>query len=220
MPNYCDYGMLVRGHKDNVEEFIRIIQADYNYYTNEFTHNRHFFRVFEANVEDNHIVYGLERTVKIYGYCAWSVYSCMFPGPFTYYGDTVDRNSPLHDSSKTMIYGTHILQESKRLHLDIEIFSEEPGMCFQEHYYISNGNIMQNEEYPLHEYWLDEIEEDHTTVEEYCKQHNLDVNTINKCIESGEMIYSPDKIDWDFKIDCQSKPLIKNIMILNKRNDS
>lgn len=219
MPNYCDYGMAVRGYKDNVEEFIRIIQADYNYDTNEFTHNRHFFRVFESIVEEDYITYGLERCVKIYGYCAWSVYSCMFPGPFTYYGYTVDQNSSLYESAKNIKYGTHILQESKRLNLQIEIFSAEPGMGFQEYYYIANGNTIRNEENELNMYWLENIENDYDVddVEDFCNKYNLNKNEVLKAINNGETEYSPDQIDWIFNIDEPSKVLARNVMIFDKK---
>ena len=217
MPNYCDYGMAVRGYKDNVEEFIRIIKADYNYNTNEFTHNRHFFRVFEANVEEDYITYGLERCVKIYGYCAWSVYSCMFPGPFTYYGD--NNKYSLIKESERLQYGTHILQETKRLNLYIEIFSQEPGMGFQEHYYIANGNTIQNEEYELNMYWLDDVQEYYNVddVKGLCNKYNLNINEVTKSINDGNDFYSPDMIDWNFSIDGPSKVLTRNVMIINKK---
>ena len=53
MPNYCTYKMKVVGDKENVEEFIKIMQSDYDYRKMEFDHEKHMGgRVFEANVDE------------------------------------------------------------------------------------------------------------------------------------------------------------------------
>jgi hypothetical protein len=45
MPNYCNYSMRVVGkQRKNVEEFIKIMNADYNYGTMEFNSDRHMFQ--------------------------------------------------------------------------------------------------------------------------------------------------------------------------------
>jgi hypothetical protein len=79
--------------------------------------------------------------------CAWSVYCCMFDGPLTYYEDFQTEHPNNH-------FGTHILQESKRLNLEIEIWSREGGVGFQEHYKICSGILIKDEEYKFKEYYI------------------------------------------------------------------
>lgn len=133
MPNYCNFEMKVTGTKENVEEFIRVINADY--YIDKDGHcdcDRHFWRIFEADVfkesfENN---YGY---IKIDGYCAWSVYSCMCDGE-----DTYNEISPNGG-------GTSLQKESEILNLTIEVFSVEPGLEFVEHFLFINGKWVINE---------------------------------------------------------------------------
>ena len=86
MTNYCNYSMCVKGTKENIEEFIKVIQAKYDYEKNEFSYDRHMFNIHEATpskIEDsgNGIIY---QTI-IGGYCSASVDSCMFDDIMTYY---------------------------------------------------------------------------------------------------------------------------------------
>ena len=67
--------MRVVGSKESIEEFIRVMNAGYDYGTMEFDHDRHMFRVFEA-LNDEIDEYGDNVFgVTINGYCAWSVRS-------------------------------------------------------------------------------------------------------------------------------------------------
>ena len=188
MPNYCDFKMNVRGIPANVDEFIKIIQApDYT--------QRHFYRVFEADIINETIdVFGL-KTALIDGYCAWSVYSCMMEGPFTYYDD-VKNDSELYTMPDNDIpLGTSLIIESKRLGLILEVYSDEPGMGFQEHIYIANGTTLCNDCIECYTYWLG----DNDTYQEYIedwyggdtkkaeedKTLYLTEDIFNKCKEKG-----------------------------------
>lgn len=149
MPNYCYYSMCVKGKKENVEEFEKVLKADYAYSTMEFSHDRHLFRVFSAESdgieEVDHGVYQQTFT----GDCAWSVATCMFENG--YYRDLKER---FPDEFR----GTTLQIESERLNLDIEVFSEECGMCFQEHYLIRNGHLEIDECVDFYEYYVEEYE--------------------------------------------------------------
>ena len=68
MPNYCDAKIIVTGNARCVDEFTKIIQADYSYNEMRFTHTPHFFRVFEAGIIDEKI-YGLMKQTTYDG-CA------------------------------------------------------------------------------------------------------------------------------------------------------
>ena len=148
MPNYCYYSMCVKGTKENVEEFIKVIQADYDYSTMTFSHDRHLFRVFEAEYDEIERLDKYMYQVVIQGNCAWSVSSCMLDnGSYGYYEDCKKR-------FPNEFRGTTLPIESERLGLDIEVFSEECGMCFQEHYVILNGKLIVDECEDWNEYYL------------------------------------------------------------------
>lgn len=141
MPNYCNYGMRIVGKKENVEELIKYMKADYDYTDskNYCSEKHHLFRVFECDVNEDSIneedgIYSCEA----YGSCAWSIHSCMFDGEHTYY----KRNIEEYGYNSRAIT---IQQASKELNLEIEIFSEEGGCGFMEHYIIKNGEILVND---------------------------------------------------------------------------
>lgn len=142
MPNYCDYEMKINGKKENVEKLISYLQAEYSYKgdgTVECSADKHFFRVFGADVlEEYEIDPGKEDTLYtaiVGGCCAWSVYSCMMQGEHTYY-------NRVKESNKKEFYGTHMIEATRELDLEVEIFSEEPGCGFMEHYRIDKGEVL------------------------------------------------------------------------------
>lgn len=165
MPNYCDFNMKIVGERKDIEELIAVLNCDYSYkrispdhingktyplvhqpaspiyYTTNgyrlarFTGPRHMFRVFEAYVDRS---VDEPNASYISGYCAWSVYSCMFKGDYTYYNDF------LKDYGNRYIgfMGTTLPDESRRLNLKVEVYSEESGCAFMEHFLIDNGEIL------------------------------------------------------------------------------
>ena len=148
MANYCNYRMKIAGRKDNVDAMIQIMQNNYD--------KPHLYRVFEADLEYTED-YGLWRKAYVSGYCAWSVYCCMFPGPMTYYEhDTDEESRKAYAHSDNYVIGTNIINEAKRLALTIEIYSEEPGLCFQEWYRVVCGEWTIDETGEFSEWWLGE----------------------------------------------------------------
>lgn len=154
MANDCLGYVTVRGYKDNVDEFTRIIQADYDYNKMEFSHKPHLFRVFEAQIYYEELN-GLQKTVSYSIDCAWSIYSCMLKGDHTYYNDLKERFKEF--------YGTHLQQEAKRLNLWIEAQGSEPALGFQEYYLINNfGMVIEDHCVDYHEVcpdWYDLLDE-------------------------------------------------------------
>lgn len=136
MPNYCDYSMCVKGTKEGVEEFINVIKADYDYNTKTFSYDRHLFRVFAADYDEVEEMLDGTYQIIINGYCAWSVASCMLENG--YY-------ARIKDAYPNDFRGTTLMLESERLNLNIEVFSEECGCCFQEHYVIKQGILEVDE---------------------------------------------------------------------------
>jgi len=133
MPNYCDYEMKIKGSKEAIERVLACLKANYNYGEGKPEH-KHFFRVFGAYESDE-----MEKnddgtyTLFVYGDCAWSVSSCMLDGAFSYY-ELLKKDYP------DIFMGTTLEEQSKDC--EIEVFSEEPGMCFSEHYIFKNGECI------------------------------------------------------------------------------
>lgn len=168
MPNICTANIIVRGRKDCVDEFINILNADYSYYNKKedgsidfsnnkwctdpknFTHIPHFFRIFEVYDLYDYYASAVYKCVELNISCAWSVFVCMFPGKFSYY-DNFERD---HHGEH---YGTNIIEVSKRLQLEIEIWSREEGLEFQEHYKICSGVLVINQELDIQSYNLENI---------------------------------------------------------------
>lgn len=135
MANHADYEAQIKGTKENVlKVFDTFKQIDYD-------KGPHMYRIFEANdagepiqVDDGEFILGIS------GYCAWSIYSCMFPSSL-YFARGLSPNA------------VDILTLSKQYDVQVEMYSAEPGMGFQEHYYIDKGELV-----------IDDIAEDYTSV--------------------------------------------------------
>lgn len=74
----------------------------------------------------------------------------MMEGGHTYY------NQLLHYEN---FRGTTLLEIRKTYNVDIKVYSEEPGLCFQEHYVIKNGCLEVEEEVPYYENYNEETGE-------------------------------------------------------------
>lgn len=153
MPNYCDYEIKIVGKKENVEKLFSYLKSDYSYtaiydkdkkhYVNKLSFceaDKHFFRVFDADRLEAEEIDKDTYILIVGGYCAWSVYSCMMKGEYTYYDDL--KKTVIIDDFR----GTNMLEATKDLNLKVEIFSSEPGCEFMEHYIIDKGEIKVDEE--------------------------------------------------------------------------
>ena len=189
MPNYCTYKMKVVGEKQNVKEFIKIMQADYDYLKMKFDHEKHMGgKVFEANVEEFE-QQDTDYYALISGYCVGSVFMCMFEGKYTYY-------SMLKENYKEKCRSTTVPIESKRLNLDIEFFSEECLIGFQEHYIVKNGSVECNNYVYFSKYCLVEYE----TKEEAEKDLDVEITDEEWENKENEEWISRGGFDWDFVI--------------------
>ena len=190
MPNYCYYQMKVVGKKENVEEFIKVMQADYDYSEMKFSFDRHMGgRVFEAYVDEFKEIEKGNYAALISGDCAWSVVCCMFDGALTYHNDLKTRH-PENCKSTT------IPIESENLDLDIEIFSEESGMCFQEHYLVRKGVIEIDDCVDYNEYYVEE----YATKEEAEEELEIEITDEEWEYAQKECSFSRGGLEWDFEI--------------------
>lgn len=227
MPNLCTGFMNVRGYAPNVDEFVKILQANYSYYKDKnnhdytwcadpknFTHIPHFFRVFQA-IPFNTIWHsGVYKCVSIDLEVAWSIFCCMFAGPHTYYDDFQRNHYNQH-------FASHILAESKRLSLEIEIWSYEPGMGFQEHYKICSGILVKDECFNFSGVWL----EDYANYEDFKKDPNnkdvpIDEQAFNKRIEDKNYWYEYGVQEEEVDFLPEDEPLyLANLVMCKIRKD-
>ena len=141
MANNCFYMMRVKGKKENVDEFFKELR--------DYQHIPHFWRVFSAEMKDLEDCADGTCVAEIIGDCAWSVDCCMLDGPGSYANDRPQES-------------TSLKKESERLQLEIEVFSEEPGCAFQEHYHYACGKEIANEsvEWKMYIFEQDEYDPD------------------------------------------------------------
>ena len=170
MPNYCGYQMRIQGKPNDVAEVIKVIQADYNYDTMQFSADNHLFRVFEADISED-TTDGDYRDVVLGGSCAWSVFSCMMEGDGTYY-------SSLKSEYGDKFRGTTLVELSKRYNVMIEVYGEESGCEFQEHYLIHNGELLVDDCVKYIELYKEYLEEDETTLEEVLKESGFTMDDV------------------------------------------
>ncbi len=152
MANDCYFEMNVAGYRDNVNAFISILEES-NY------DNIHLARIFESNVY-NVIDVGLWRKASICGSCAWSVYTCMLNDLYSYYNSDLNYHMKrLLDHKETKFTTTNLIELSDKLKLTIEVYSQEPGMCFYELYKIlPGGKLIVNHEGKYEEVYIDDCE--------------------------------------------------------------
>ena len=137
MANYCVYSMVaVSKDKSALERLIKIMRyEDEEYY---------IYRCFSAvgnKIEENDGLY----SVLIDGDVAWSCSK--------WFESTEDFN----DISKTNAHYISLDLLCEKLGIGIELFSEESGNCFQEHYLVKHdGEIVFNESVEWTREWYDE----------------------------------------------------------------
>ncbi|MDO4469832.1 MAG: hypothetical protein Q4C84_08315 [Bacillota bacterium] len=114
MANDCQYEMKIKGTKSNCKEWLKKMQS--------YDEKNHFWRIFEAEVYDED---GSEEDyyMVIAGDCAWSLESCCRASGYSDGIDLFEINT-------------------KELALEMEVYSSEPGLCFEEHYHYKNGNCL------------------------------------------------------------------------------
>lgn len=186
MPNYCGYQMRIQGNTDDVEKVIETLHAHYDYGNMTFDTDKHLFRVFSADIMDDETVNGV-RDVIINGDCAWSVFSCMMEGDGTYYSSFKD--------TYVQFRGTTLVQLSKKYSVMIEVYGEESGCEFQEHYLIHNGELLIDDTVRYIELYKEYLEEDETTLEEVLAESGM---TMDDVVDEDDYYRIGGFKSWDF----------------------
>lgn len=144
MANICSFSMKVRGEHDNIEKFYNAMMQNGNVYMGRGADA-------EINYNDE------DDTAHIDGGCKWSIVSAMVDNAISmrsnpdrwWWGDSVDY--------KSLEFIT-LWEACKRWNIDMEVYSEESGCCFQEHFVVVNGDLICEECVEWNEYWIDDYE--------------------------------------------------------------
>ena len=198
MPNICEFDAKVKGKKKDVLKLVDWFRAHYDYsdknnglkcWTVEKNDEKvpcehHIgFRVFQTELVDDFSDYDDNEVVTgtIFGDCAWSVCGCVMEGQFSY----ISRNQ--EDKDK-YIYCISLPDACKKLKVEIELFSREPGCGFSEHYYINKkGEVEIDEEAEYSEIFVSCLHEDYGSYEEY----------VCSCKENEKVVITP--LQWEDK---------------------
>ena len=140
MANLCSFSMNVKGSHENIEKF-------YNAMSQNGT-------IYMGRGADAQIQYDDEDSMAfIDGWCKWSIQSALIDNAISmrnepdkwYFGENID---------KTKLEFITLIEACERWNLTMEVYSEECGCCFQEHYLIRDGIIEINECVDWNEYFL------------------------------------------------------------------
>jgi hypothetical protein len=156
MANYCEYMMKITGRKEDVNELIEMMQWKGRYEDNGLG------RIYDCWAEDAEEFDDTFVSVYVNGNCAWSVLTAM--------RDYNGRYPSLES-------------ETKRLCLVVEVYSSEPGMCFQEHCIIDKGEVVLDDCLDYEEHYIGDFD----TIEEYNEEYGTDFT--EDMIEDEEYIY-------------------------------
>lgn len=137
MPNWCSYSMkAVSKSKDALDRLIRIMSyEDKEYY---------IYRCASATMTDEY-PYGDYFAMYIEGEVAWSC------------GAWFDRIERFDDTIESGGHYVTLDILCERLGIAVELFGEESGMEFQEHYLCNpNGDVLWDEHVEWHQTWFDD----------------------------------------------------------------
>lgn len=146
MANNCYFTMKLLGSKEALEELARRLDWQEPY------RNDGIGRVFsfEAEAPQPSSAKNL-YTMEGAGDCAWSIYSAMQAKGLSH------RQTEARDDSEPL---RALEGESARLHVAIEAYSSEPGVGFQEHVFIVDGEVLAEGCADYEEYYVADTDGD------------------------------------------------------------
>lgn len=134
MANICSFSMIVRGKKENIEEFKNMMQQIGTVYIG---------RGAEIDFEDMEELSDSECRCQLDGQTKWSIQSSLIDNAISMRTD-INRWS-FGDIDKTKLSFVTLIEACEQLNLDMECYSEESGIGFQEHYMFVNGELIADE---------------------------------------------------------------------------
>lgn len=149
MANICDFSMIVKGKKGNIEQFINMMQQKGTVWMGRGA------VVHSQDMEETELceIY----RCQIDGDTKWSVQSSMVSNAISM--RTEPDKWSFGDMDKTTLTFVTLFEACEQLQLDMEVYSEECGCGFQEHYVFVDGNLVVEECVDYTEEYNEETEE-------------------------------------------------------------
>lgn len=143
-----------------------------------YDEENHFYRIFGADIFETGDE-GNNYFVKICGNCAWSIESCGRASGYSGGKDLFEINT-------------------RDLHLSVEVYSEEPGFEFQEHYLYKDGECIVNECVDWEEIYWDRA--DYKTFEEFKEDFDIEEGVTENDFDDEGYYHKGGFKEWDFSI--------------------
>lgn len=179
MANICSFSMCVKGQHEDIEKFYNAMSQIGTIYMGRGADA-------EIRYEDE------EGRAFIDGWCKWSIYSALINNAISMRTETDMWSFGDVDPSKLEFIT--LLEACARWNLVVEVYSEECGCEFQEHYIIDHDELVCEECVDYYEYCLDDYE----TKEE--AESELDIKIDDEEWENGGFISRGGFGEWNFEI--------------------
>lgn len=179
MANNAYYRAHIKGDESNVKEFIRAMKWEGEYAENGAG------RIFSCYVIDECVLWSDANHAyfcDMEGDVAWSILSAL-----------------------RKEYNPNNIEElSKRLNLVIEMFSQEPGMGFMEHFVVDNGKVLCDDCFDYCEYDIDKFEENMDDIgdefweQDFVKESGITRENYIEFANDGYIEIGGCPMDWEY----------------------
>lgn len=150
MANLCSFSMIIVGNKkENIDLFCNIMNQNGTTWMG---------RGAEASIDNIEEIDGRYRA-ELSGWCKWSVEAAMIDNAISMRNEPEIWSGHGYDSNGNKLRFITLYEACEELDLDMEVFSEEPGCGFQEHYLFRNGVLEKDESCDYSEEYDEDTEE-------------------------------------------------------------
>ena len=132
MANICNFSMVVKGKKENIEQFVGMMEQKGTVWMG---------RGAVVDFTDMEEVENGKCRCQIDGNTKWSVQSSMVDNAISMRTEP-NKWSFGEDVDKTELSFVTLFEACEELGLDVEVYSSEPGCCFQEHIICKHGEVV------------------------------------------------------------------------------
>lgn len=140
MANICEFEMVIKGDPKDIDRFIDALSQKENIWMGRGAY-------IGARA------YG-ERSTIITGECKWSLQSSLVDCAVSMQKQAAGGEVNWGDLPENGEFLT-IFEACEKYHVNMEVYSSEPGLAFQEHLKYENGKV-ENDSVPFEEVWDDE----------------------------------------------------------------
>jgi hypothetical protein len=135
MANICSFSMVVVGKKENIDLFMDMMNQRGTTWMG---------RGAEASI-DNIEEYKGKHRAELSGWCKWAVEAAMVSNAISMRREPERWSGHGYDRDGNKLRFVTLYEACKELDLDMEVYSEEPGCEFQEHYLFVDGELEVSE---------------------------------------------------------------------------